>query len=152
MAYEYVILKDQQNGLDTRWIEAYVRNTPNPEVRLCSAQIGLNAPLNIIDLPTVFAAGTIVPNGAALWNQLDLEATDDIGRGAIGAILDVVRSSGTLAQMVTAGTGAIAGDVRQTAAYTRISTALIAGTNAERMQFVALMAVISYSKIGQRKR
>lgn len=152
MAYEFIILKNQPNGLKTRWIEAYVRNTPTPEVRLCSVQIGLNDPLNSIDLPTVFAAGAIVPNGTALWNQLELESSDDLGRGAIGAFLDVVRVSGTLAQMVAALESAIDDDPKQLAAYNRITAALDAGTAANQRKLMAALCVIVYSRLGQRKR
>lgn len=152
MAYEFVILKNQPNGLNTRWIEAYMRNTPNPEVRRVGVQIGLNDPLNTIDQAAAFAAGVIVPNGTALWNQIDLETTDDVGRGAIRDFFDVVRASGTLAQMIAALEGVIDDDPKQLTAYTRIITALNGGTAAEQRRFMAALAVIVYSKLGQRPR
>jgi len=152
MAYEFVILRNKPNGLTTRSVQAYIRNAPNPEVRFAEVIISLNAPLNTIDLPAAFAAGVIVPNGAALWNQLDLEASDDVGRGAIGAFLDVVRANGTLAQMVTALESSIDDDPKQLAAYNRIVAALDAGTAANQRRFLAALVVIVYSRLGQRQK
>lgn len=154
MAYEHIILKNQQNGLNTRWVEAYVRNTPNPEVRLAGVQIAIDAPLNTIDLPAAFAAGAIVANGTALWNQLELEDTDEAGKGAIAAILDVVRASPTpsLSAMTAAGLAVLDDHPKQLVAYTRVKSAMDAATLQQVKDFVTLLTVVSVSKLGQRSK
>jgi hypothetical protein len=153
MAYEYLILTNQPNSLSTRYVQAYLKNTLVPgEVRLADESIALNAPLSSIDLAAAWTRGTVVPNGLFLWNQLRLEEKDEIARVGIGAFFDVIRANGTLAQMVTALEGALDDDAEHLVAYNRISAALIAGTNAQRMNFIAALAVFAYSKIGQRQK
>jgi hypothetical protein len=152
MAYEYLILINQPNSLSTRWVQAYMRNTPNPEVRLAGVQIGIDDPLSSINLAAAFAAGVIVPNGAALWNQLELEDTDTAGKGAITAILDIVRSTPnpSLAAMTAAGLAVLDDHPRQLIAYNRVKSAMDAATLQQVKDFVTLMMVITYSKLGQR--
>lgn len=152
MAYEYLILVNEPNSLTTRWVQAYMRNTPNPEVRLAGVQIGLNDPLSSINLATAFAAGEIVPNGTALWNQLDLEETDAVGKGAIAAMLDIVRANAnpSLAAMTAAGLAALDDHPKQLIAYNRIKSAMDAATLQQVKDFVVLLSVIAYSKLGQR--
>jgi hypothetical protein len=152
MPIEYLILKNEANSLTTRFVQAYVRNSGTPsDVRLAEAVIPLNDGLGTIDLQAAFATGTPVPNGLTLWNQLDLDSTEDLGRGAIGAILDVVRSSGTLAQMTAAGLAVIDDSPKQLVAYQRIKAAMDAATLQQVKDFLSLLAVIAYSKIGQRR-
>jgi hypothetical protein len=152
MAYEYLILVNEPNSLTTRWIQAYMRNTPNPEVRLAGVQIGLNDPLSSINLATAFASGEIVPNGTALWNQLDLEETDGVGKGAIAAMLDIVRANAnpSLAAMTAAGLAVLDDHPKQLVAYNRIKSAMDAATLQQVKDFVVLLSVIAYSKLGQR--
>jgi hypothetical protein len=152
MPIEYLILKNEPNSLTTRFVQAYLRNSVAPsEVRRAEVVIPLNAGLGTIDLQAAWASGTVIPNGPALWNQLDLDSTEDLGRGAIGAILDVVRSSGTLAQMTAAGLAVIDDAPKQLIAYNRIKAAMDAATLQQVKDFVSLLAVIAYSKIGQRR-
>lgn len=152
MAYEYLILVNQPNGLNTRWVQAYMRNTPNPEVRLAGVEIGLNDPLSSINLAAAFAAGEIVPNGTALWNQLELEDTDTVGKGAIAAILDIVRASAnpSLPAMTAAGLAVLDDHPRQLIAYNRVKSAMDAANLQQVKDFVTLMMVITYSKLAQR--
>lgn len=154
MAYERVILKNQPNSLTTRSIQAYVRNTPNPEVRFAEVIVGLEIPLNTIDLAAAFNAGTVVPNGTAMWNQLELEDTDEAGKGTIAAILDVVRASAnpSLAAMTAAGLAVLDDHPRQLTAYNRVKSAMDAASLQQVKDFVTLMMVVTYSKLGQRQR
>lgn len=150
MAYEYLILVNEENSLTTRWIQAYMRNTPNPEVRLAGVEIGIDEPLSSIDLAAAFAAGEVVPNGTAEWNRRELEEVDDLIRNAIGALLDVVRADGNLLAMVTALEGVIDDDAKLQVAYNRIRIAFAAGSGANQTKFIAALAALTYYRLGQR--
>lgn len=151
MAIEYLLLKNERSGTQSRFVRAYVRDTAvSPQVRLVEATIPIASTPASLNLQALFNAGTIVPNGAKLWRQTELAATGDVSREVVDAILEVVRANGTLAQMNAAGANALAADVRQTTAYNRIAAALNAATAAERWQFLALLATVAYSKIGQK--
>lgn len=150
MPYEYIVVINKPNSLTTRWIQAYMRDTVNPEVRLAGAQIAIDAPLSSIDLDAAFASGVVIANGDALWKQLDLETADDLGRTAIGAFLGVVRADGALAQMVTALESVIDDDAKLLIAYNRIRAAFAAGSAANQAKFIAALATLTYYKLGQR--
>lgn len=151
MAFEYLVLKNEPNGLNTRYVQAYVRDTAiSPQVRLCDAVIAIGAGPASLDLQAIWEAGTIIPGGAKLWREHELKDTDEVCIEVVDAILEIVRANGTLAQMVAAGESAIAAHNRQQIAYNRISAALIAGTNNQRMQFLALLATAAFGKLGQR--
>lgn len=151
MAWEYIVLRNEENSLTTRFIRAYVRDTAvSPQVKLVEAIIPHSAPLSSLDLAALWAGGTIIPGGAKLWNQYELKDTDENTRDVVNAIFDVVRANGTLTQALTAGTAALVDLPKQQTAYNRLVSMLQAGTAAERNQFMALVAVIALSKAGQR--
>jgi hypothetical protein len=102
------------------------------------------------DVQAAWNSGTPVPGGAKLWNQIQMRDTDDLNRDAINAIFDVLRANGTMAQMITDAEAVIATSTRQNALYTRLTTALNGATAAQRWQFLAILATVSFSKIGQR--
>lgn len=148
MAIEYQIIDAKPLG-GKRLIKALLRDGN------AFKQVQLSVPRNTQPtaeiLQAAWDAGTTIPaGGLKLWNQLQLRDADENSRDVINAILDVVRANGTLAQMVTAGQGAIASDARQQAFYNRLVAALNGGTAAERWQFLALLATVSFSKIGQK--
>lgn len=122
----------------------------NGTVKRVEVTIPRNASPTMQDVQAAWDAAPALPNGVKEWNKVELRDTDDVGREVVDAILEIVRANGTLAQMVAAGETALAAHNRQQAAYTRISTALIAGTNNQRMQFLALLATVAFGKIGQR--
>lgn len=123
----------------------------NGTVKRVEVNLARSASATLEDVQAAWDATPALPNGATVWKQLELESTDDIGRNAIGAFLDVVQSNGTLLQMLTALEGVIDDDPKQQAAYTRILTALNGGTPAEQRRFMAAMCVIVYSRLGQRR-
>lgn len=148
MAISSIVLTDEDNG-SNRFVEMYLKDSGGNEIRLYSETIASGAPISTINLVTAWPLGVPVENGIVLWRQKEYEATDPIGRAAILAVLDVVRDNGTLAQMITAGEGAIAGNTLMNGAYNRFATALIGGTNAQRMQFIALLTTFTYSRLMQ---
>jgi hypothetical protein len=152
MALEYLILKNEPNGLNTRYIQAYARDTAiSPQVRLIEAIIPIGAGPGSLDLQALWQSGTIIPGGAKLWNQIELRDADENNRDVINAILDVVRANGTLAQMIAAGEAALADNPKQQTAYNRLLTALNnAPNNTQRWQLLGLLATVTFAKIGQK--
>jgi hypothetical protein len=153
MAYEYLILTTQPNSLSTRYVQAYLKNTLVPgEVRLADEIIALNAPLSSIDLAAAWTRGTVVPNGLFLWNQLEIEDTDTVGKGAIDAILAIVRATPnpSLAAMTAAGLAVLDDHPKQLIAYNRVKSALDGATLQQVKDFICLLSVITYSKLVQR--
>jgi hypothetical protein len=153
MAYEYLILTNQPNSLSTRYVQAYLKNTLVPgEVRLADESIALNAPLSSIDLAAAWTRGTVVPNGLFLWNQLEIEDTDTVGKGAIDAILAIVRATPnpSLAAMTAAGLAVLDDHPKQLIAYNRVKSALDGATLQQVKDFICLLSVITYSKLVQR--
>jgi hypothetical protein len=152
MAINYLLLKNEPNSLTTRYAQAYLRNNSDSEIRIADQIIGINDPISSIDLQAAYNRGEVVPNGLALWNQLDLEETDAVGKGAIAAILDIVRASPnpSLAAMTAAGLAVLDDNPKQLAAYTRIKSAMDAATLAQLKDFMTLLTVIAYSKLAQR--
>jgi hypothetical protein len=153
MAYEYLVLINQPNSLSTRYVQAYLKNTLVPgEVRLADEIIALNAPLSSIDLAAAWTRGTVVPNGLFLWNQLEIEDTDTVGKGAIDAILAIVRATPnpSLAAMTAAGLAVLDDHPKQLIAYNRVKSALDGATLQQVKDFICLLSVITYSKLVQR--
>lgn len=158
MAFEYLIRRNEENSLTTRYLQAYLRDpATSPQVRLVEAVIPINATPASLNLQALWETGTVVPSGAKRWREYELKDTDDVGVEAIDAMLEVLRvtpfnAALALAAMITAGETALAGHPRQLVAYNRLVSALnaVGVTNAQRMQFLALVSTVAFGKIGQR--
>jgi hypothetical protein len=148
MAIEFFVLVDEDNGAN-RYIQALLKDTAGNEVRLADETIASGASPSTIDLQAAWARGVPVENGIVQWRQKELEATDEIGRQAILAVLDIVRANGTFAQMIAAGEGVIGTNTLMQGAYNRFTNAINGGTAAQRWQFLAMLTTIAYSRLMQ---
>lgn len=153
MAINYLILKNEPNSLTTRYVQAYLRNNSDSEIRLADQIIPIDDPVSSVNLQDAFNRGTIVPNGLFLWNQLDIEETDTVGKGAIDAVLSIVRANPTpsLAAMTAAGFAVLDDNPKQLIAYNRIKSAMDAATLQQVKDFVTLLSVIALSRLVQRE-
>ncbi len=148
MAIEAIILGALPTGPRTKALQVILKD--GLVVKQAEVRLAKDAQPTLADLQVAWNTGTDVPNGLKVFNQYHLRETDDVGREVISAILDVVRANGTLAAMNAAGAAALADNPRPLTVYTRLLAALNAASPAERWQFLALMATVSFSKMGQR--
>ncbi len=126
----------------------------NSTVKRVEVTLAANASPTAEDAQAAWDAADPLPNGLAAWNRAELEDTDEAGRGAIAAILDVVRvgPNPSLSAMTAAGLAALDDHPKQLIAYNRVKSAMDAATLQQVKDFVSLMSVITVSKLGQRPR
>jgi hypothetical protein len=153
MAITFLLDKDREKSLSTRWITAYLKNSDVPnEVRFAGVEIDNGTPLSSINRQTAWDNGTVVPNGEDRWDELELQDSEDLGRAMAIALAKVVRASGTLGDMVNAVEAKLAPEpvAKYNIAYQRIQAAWQAGTAIQQRKLIAIIVLMLTNDIGKR--
>jgi hypothetical protein len=142
------VLKAEPNSLKTKSISVLVRN--GDVVRQAEVILPLNAELESIDPQLAWDKGSPIEDPLRQWHAYQLRNSDETFSQVIAALLDQLRSGGTLADMVAAARAALAQDSGQLTALNRLTTVFKAATPAQQAEFVALMALLSSGKLGKK--